>query len=262
MAIDIKGPDEIEAMRRTCLLAAATLQMIGTQIRPGLTTGRINKLVHEYIVSHGAIPSPLNYHGFPKSVCTSVNHVVCHGIPKDRETLKDGDIVNVDVTTQLDGFHGDCSATFFVGEVSADARRVTETSRECLRLGIATVRPDGRIRDIGDSISSYAESQRCSVVEDYCGHGIGREFHSDPQVPHYRFRGGLNPKMRPGMTFTIEPMINLGGYRVRRLDDGWTVVTTDGKLSAQFEHTVLVTETGVDVLTDPAKLPGTVYATA
>jgi methionyl aminopeptidase len=259
MAIDIKGPDEIEAMRRTCLLAAATLRMVEPHLKPGISTGRINKLVHEYITDHGAYPSPLHYHGFPKSVCTSVNQVVCHGIPSDKQVLAEGDIINVDVTTLLDGFHGDCSATYGIGEVSADARRVTETSRECLRLGITQVRPEGRIRDIGNVISAHAEAQGCTVVEDYCGHGIGREFHADPQVPHYRFRGGPNPKMRPGMTFTVEPMINLGTYRVRRLDDGWTVVTVDGKWSAQFEHTVLVTESGVDVLTDPGKLRGTTF---
>ena len=258
MAIDIKGPAEIEKMRESCIMAAACLRMSGTHIKPGVTTGYLDTLCHEYILDHGGIPAPLNYNGFPRSICTSVDDVVCHGIPDDRRALREGEILNVDVTTILHGYHGDCSATYFVGEVSDEARHVTEVARECLRLGIATVRPKGRIRDIGAAIEDHAHAQDCSVVRDYCGHGIGREFHTEPQVPHYRFQG-RNPRLRSGMTFTIEPMVNLGTWRVELLGDGWTVKTRDRRLSAQFEHTLLVTADGHDVLTDPAKIVGSKY---
>ncbi len=258
MAIDIKGPAEIERMRAAGLLAAATLRMASEHIKPGVNTGFINKLVHEHTLDHGAVPAPLNYNGFPKSVCTSINDVVCHGIPNDKEALREGDIVNVDVTSILDGYHGDTSATFYVGEVSADARRVTEAARRCLDLGIEQVRPGGRIRDIGAAIEDHAHAQGCSVVRDYCGHGIGRIFHTEPQVPHYRF-AGRNPRMRAGMTFTIEPMINVGTWKVDLMSDDWTVRTRDRKLSAQFEHTLLVTPEGHEILTDWAKLPGSKY---
>ncbi len=253
MAIDIKSPAEIELMRASCRLAAATLKMIEAHVAAGITTGELDRICHEYILEHGAIPAPLNYKGFPRSICTSVNEVVCHGIPRDDEELRLGDIVNVDVTTILRGFHGDTSATFYVGQVPEQARWVTDTSRRCLELGIEAVRPGGRIRDIGGAIEDYAHGRDCSVVRDYCGHGIGRQFHAEPQVPHYRARGP-NPRLRPGMTFTIEPMINLGTWQTRTMKDGWTVKTRDGRLSAQFEHTVLVTEEGVEVLTDPALL--------
>ena len=258
VAIDIKGAAEIEAMRETSLLAAATLRMASTHIKPGINTEQLDRLCKEYILDHKAIPAPLNYRGFPKSICTSINEVVCHGIPSRNEILRDGDIVNVDVTTILHGFHGDTSRTFYVGTPSESARHVTEVARTSLDLGIQTVKPGARIRDIGAAIEDYAHAEGCSVVRDYCGHGIGREFHTDPQIAHYRFRGP-NPRFRPGMTFTIEPMVNVGTWRVRLLDDGWTVKTVDGQLSAQFEHTLLVTETGVEVLTDWARLEGSRY---
>ncbi len=258
MPIDIKGPAEIEAMREAGLLAAATLRAIGALVKPGISTGKLNQIAHEFQLDHGAIPAPLNYRGFPKSICTSVNDVVCHGIPSNKHVLREGDLVNVDVTPILAGFHGDTSATFFVGEVSDKARRVTEVSRKSLELGIAATKPGGRIRDIGAVIEDYAHGEGMSIVEDYCGHGIGRIFHTSPQVTHYRSRGP-NPRMRPGMTFTIEPMINTGTKHTRLMKDNWTVKTRDGGLSAQFEHTVLVTAEGVEVLTDPAKLAGTKY---
>jgi methionyl aminopeptidase len=249
-AIEIMNPAMIERMRKACKLAADTLSMVGPHIRAGITTDDINKLVHDYTLEHGAWPSPLNYKGFPKSVCTSVNEVVCHGIPS-KQVLRDGDIVNVDVTSyypKVDGFHGDTSATFYVGQPSDQAKHVVEVSRRSLELGLAEVKAGNRIGDIGAAITEYAEAQGCSVVRDYVGHGIGREFHMAPQVPHYAKRGSLK-RMKAGMVFTIEPMINVGKYATELLDDDWTVVTADGSLSAQFEHTVLVTETGYEVLT-------------
>jgi len=258
VGIDIKGPAEIEKMRAAGVLAAATLRLAERHVKVGASTEAINKVVHEYICDHGAYPSPLNYKGFPKSVCTSINDVVCHGIPDPKELLRDGDIVNVDVTVTLEGFFGDTSRTFYVGTPSAEARRVTETARTCLDLGIAAVKPGARIKDIGAAIEDHAHAQNCSVVRDYCGHGIGRVFHTDPQIPHYRFMG-RNPRMRAGMTFTVEPMINLGTWRVELMDDDWTVRTRDRKLSAQFEHTLLVTDDGVEILTDWANLEGSEY---
>jgi methionyl aminopeptidase len=249
-AIEIMTPAMVEKMREACRLAADTLLFVGPHIRAGMTTDDINTLVHEHTLEQDAWPSPLNYKGFPKSVCTSVNEVVCHGIPGKR-VLRDGDIVNVDVTTyypKVNGFHGDTSATFYVGTPSPKARLVTETSRRCLELGIAEVKSGNRIGDIGAAIEEYATAQGCSVVRDYVGHGIGREFHMPPQVPHYGKRGTLK-RIKAGMIFTIEPMVNIGGYECEVLDDDWTVVTADRSLSAQFEHTVLVTETGCEVLT-------------
>lgn len=249
--IEIKTPREIDAMRIACQMAAETLLLVGDSLRAGMTTDEINDLVHRDTIRRGAIPSPLNYHGFPKSVCTSINEVVCHGIPGPQK-LKPGDIINVDVTTcypAKDGFHGDTSATFYVGTVSKEARHVTEVARKCLEIGIAQVKENARIGDIGAAIQEYAESQGCSVVRDFVGHGIGRKFHCEPQVPHYGERGrGI--RLKAGMVFTIEPMINLGTWEVE-VDpkDKWTVRTKDRKLSAQFEHTVLVTRTGCEVLT-------------
>lgn len=248
--IDIMSTRDIERMRAACQLAADTLVMVGEHIRPGITTDDINTLVHEYTLQHGARPSPLGYHGFPKSVCTSVNEVVCHGIPGPR-VLKNGDIINVDVTSYFpakDGFHGDTSATFYVGEPSPEAKKVTEVARHCLELGIAQVKDGARLGDIGAAIQEYAESQGCSVVRDYVGHGIGRQFHCAPQVPHYGTRGA-GKRIKAGMVFTIEPMINLGHYACEVLDDNWTVLTKDRSLSAQFEHTILVTQSGAEVLT-------------
>ena len=250
-AIEIMTPGMLERMRRSCALAADTLLMVGEHLREGMTTEDINALVHEYITSHDAYPSPLNYNGFPKSVCTSVNDCVCHGIPSKRQALRAGDIVNVDVTTLFpakSGFHGDTSATFYIGEPSAEAKRVTEVARRCLELGIAEVREGARIGDIGAAIQEHAEREGCSVVRDYVGHGVGRIFHMAPQIPHYGERG-KGRRLKAGWVFTIEPMINIGGCETELQADDWTVLTADRSLSAQFEHTVLVTKSGVEVLT-------------
>ena len=248
--IHIKTPEEIDAMRPACRHAADALVYIERFIRPGITTNEINDLIHEFTIRAGARPAPLGYHGFPKSVCTSVNHVVCHGIPSDRK-LREGDIVNVDVTSIIDGWHGDTSKTFLVGRVKPKARKVVEVAKRALEIGIAAVRPGARLGDIGHAIQSYVESQGCSVVREYCGHGIGRHFHEEPQVLHYG-EPGTGLELVPGMVFTIEPMVNLGKPDVKVLKDGWTVVTRDKSLSAQFEHTVAVTETGCEVLTLPS----------
>ncbi|MBK7586771.1 MAG: type I methionyl aminopeptidase [Myxococcales bacterium] len=246
-SVEIKGPREIDAMREVCRLAAETLSLVGGMLRPGITTEDINRFVHEDTLRRGARPAPLNYKGFPKSVCTSLNEVVCHGIPGER-VLEDGDIINVDVTHLYKGFHGDTSATFYIGKPSEDAIRVTEVSRRCLALAIAQVRAGGRLGDIGAAIQEFAEGHGCSVVRDFVGHGIGRQFHDEPKVSHYG-TWGRGIRLKAGMTFTIEPMINVGGWEIEVLDDDWTAVTADGSLSAQFEHTVLVTETGCEILT-------------
>jgi methionyl aminopeptidase len=246
-SVEIKSPKEIDALRRACRIAAETLLETAELIRPGITTDEINRFVHEDTLRRGARPAPLNYHGFPKSVCTSVNEVVCHGIPGSQR-LKDGDIINVDVTSIYEGFHGDTSATFYVGKPSDEARHVTETARRSLEIGIAVVRDGARLGDIGAAIQEFAEGEGCSVVRAFVGHGIGRRFHEPPQVSHVGMRGsGL--RLRAGMCFTIEPMINVGGYEVDVLDDGWTVLTRDRSLSAQFEHTLVVTKDGCEVLT-------------
>jgi methionyl aminopeptidase len=249
--VHIKTPDEIDQMRPSCHLAADVLVMIEPHVKAGITTQELNDICHEFIVSHDAYPSPLNYHGFPKSICTSVNHVVCHGIPTDKR-LQDGDIVNLDITTFLHGFHGDTSKTFYVGEPRVKARKVTEVARRALDIGIAEVRPGATLGDIGHAIQSYVEGERCSVVREYCGHGIGREFHEDPQVLHYG-RPGEGLALKEGMVFTIEPMVNIGKAPVKVLGDGWTVVTRDKSLSAQFEHTLAVTADGCEVLTLPSE---------
>ena len=249
-AIELMTPRMLDDMRRSCQLAADCLTAVGRMIGPGVATDDINRFVHEYIVSHDARPSPLNYKGFPKSVCTSVNECVCHGIPGPY-ILEDGDIVNVDVTTYLPkehGYNGDTSVTFYVGEPSEEAIHVFETARRCLELGIAEVKHGKRIGDIGAAIQEYAEGRGCSVVRDYVGHGVGREFHMPPQIPHFG-RRGKDKRMKAGMVFTIEPMINVGGYQTEVMDDEWTVLTMDRSLSAQFEHTVLVTRDGCEVLT-------------
>jgi methionyl aminopeptidase len=248
VAIEIKSPREIEAMRVSCRMAAETLLLVGEKLRVGMTTLEIDQIVHEDTIRRGARPSPLNYKGFPKSVCTSVNEVVCHGIP-GAQVLKDGDIVNVDVTTFYGGYHGDTSATFYIGTPKAPARKVTEVARRSLALGIEQVKEGGRLGDIGAAIQEYVEGQGCSVVRDFVGHGIGRNFHEDPQVQHYGKRN-TGERMKPGMVFTIEPMVNFGGFEVVvDPDDEWTVTTLDGELSAQFEHTLVVTKTGCEVLT-------------
>lgn len=246
--ISIKSAREIELMRATSKLAAQTLEYIEPYIVPGISTEEIDRLCHDFIVKHGAYPSPLNYHGFPKSVCTSLNEVICHGIPSKNDILKDGDILNIDVTTYLNKFHGDTNKTFLVGNVAPHVKKLVEVTYECMRAGIETVRPGGHIGDIGAAIQEIAHSHGYSVVEDYCGHGIGREFHEAPQVVHVG-KKGTGPEMKPGMTFTIEPMINLGTKEGKLLKDNWTVVTRDKKWSAQFEHTILVTPTGHEILT-------------
>lgn len=248
MTVTIKTAEEIEKMRVAGRLAAEVLEMIGPYVKPGVSTDELDRICHNYIVNEQqAIPAPLNYRGFPKSICTSVNHQVCHGIPGDK-TLKNGDIVNIDVTVIKDGFHGDTSKMFYVGEPSTLAKRLVEVTYECMKLGITMVKPGVRLGDIGHAIQHYAESRDYSVVREYCGHGIGREFHEDPQVLHYGSPGS-GMELKPGMTFTIEPMVNAGKRQVKLLGDGWTVVTKDRKLSAQWEHTVLVTEDGHEVLT-------------
>lgn len=246
--IHIKSSREIELMRSTAKLAASTLEMIESHIKPGVSTEELNKICHEYIEKNGAYPSPLNYNGFPKSICTSPNEVICHGIPSEKVVLKDGDILNIDVTTYLNKFHGDTNKTFYVGNVAPEIKKLVDITYQCMREGIKTVKPGGRIGDIGAIIQEVAHDNGFSVVEEYCGHGIGREFHEEPQVVHVGKRG-TGPEMKPGMTFTIEPMINIGDRHCELLADGWTVVTKDKKWSAQFEHTILVTEDGHDILT-------------
>lgn len=244
----IKTPEEIEGMRAVGKLAAELLSWIEPQVKSGMTTDEINTIVHNYTVNvQGGVPAPLNYHGFPKSVCTSVNNVVCHGIPDDT-VLKNGDIINIDVTTKRNGFHGDTSVMILVGDVSSATRQLVEVARTAMILGIREVVPGAHLGDIGHAIQSYVEAQGFSVVRDYCGHGIGRAFHEEPQVLHYG-RAGTGMVLEPGMIFTIEPMINAGDYHTQTCDDGWTVQTIDGSLSAQWEHTILVTDDGYDVLT-------------
>jgi len=259
MAIVIKTPEDIERMRVAGRLAAEVLDFIAPHVRPGVTTGELDRLCHEYMVNEqGTVPAPLNYappgyRPFPKSICTSVNHQVCHGIPGDR-VLKGGDIVNIDITVIKDGYHGDTSRMYYVGEPSVAARRLCETTFECMWAGIAQVRPGGFLGDIGHAIQVHAEKHGFAVVREFCGHGIGRRFHEEPQVLHYGKPGTLE-RLAPGMIFTIEPMINAGRREIRELADGWTIVTKDHSLSAQWEHTVLVTETGYEVLTVSAQMP-------
>jgi methionyl aminopeptidase len=248
MSVIIKTPDEVEKMRVAGRLAAEVLEMIAPHVQPGVTTDQLDRLCHDHIVNvQQAIPAPLNYHGYPKSICTSINHQVCHGIPNDRE-LKDGDIVNLDITVIKDGYHGDTSMMFLVGTPSIKAERLVRIAHECLLVGIRMVRPGVRLGDIGHAIQQHAEAHGYSIVREYCGHGIGREFHEEPQVLHYGTPGtGL--ELTPGMTFTIEPMVNAGKRHIKLLPDGWTVVTKDRGLSAQWEHTLLVTDNGYEVLT-------------
>lgn len=243
----IKTPEQIEGIRKSGEVTKKVLDMVGEKIREGVTTDEINTWVHEYTLKLGAVPAPLNYMGYPKSVCVSINEVVCHGIPSER-TLKNGDIVNVDVTSILNGYYGDASRMFIIGEASEKAVKLVETAKECLYIGIEQVRPFATIGDIGYAIQKHAENKGYSVVREYGGHGIGLQFHEDPFVDHcgQKHTGVV---LVPGMTFTIEPMINEGTFRCKVLDDGWTAVTADGKLTAQWEHTVLVTEDGVEILT-------------
>ena len=244
----IKSDKEIERMRAAGRAAAHVLEMIAEHVRVGIATEELDRICDEYITGKlGCIPAPKNYRGFPKSICTSINHQVCHGIPGKRR-LKSGDILNIDVTVIKDGYHGDSSKMFTLGKPGVQAQRLIDMTYEAMRRGIAEVRPGARLGDVGHAIQQFAERHRCSVVREYCGHGIGREFHENPQVLHYGELGtGL--ELRPGMTFTVEPMINAGRRHTRLLPDGWTVVTRDHSLSAQWEHTVLVTENGHEILT-------------
>ena len=245
--IRLKDEEAIEGIRTAGRLAVATLDLVESKIRPGTTTDEINSIVHEFTLKNNAIPAPLNYRGFPKSVCTSINEVICHGIPGKR-ALKDGDIVNVDVTPILNGYYADTNKTFFVGAPGPDAQKIVRVARECLRLAMAEVRPHSTIGDIGWVIQNHAEKEGCSVVREFVGHGVGYDFHESPQVPHYG-RKGEGVELVPGMVFTIEPMINLGSKSLYILEDDWTAVTSDGSLSAQFEQTLLVTECGFESLT-------------
>ena len=248
MSVKIKSSAEIEKMRVAGRLAAEVLDLIEPYVAAGTTTNELDRICHDHIVDQqSAVPAPLNYHGYPKSICTSINHVVCHGIPGER-ALKNGDVVNIDITVIKDGYHGDTSKMFFVGKPSIKAKRLVDTAYECLSLGISMVKPGARLGDIGAAIQTHAEARKYSVVREYCGHGIGTEFHEEPQVLHYGTPGtGLY--LETGMIFTIEPMINAGKRHVKLLPDQWTVVTKDRSLSAQWEHTVLVTDDGFEVLT-------------
>jgi methionyl aminopeptidase len=245
--IQLKNDRDVEAIRKAGRLVMETLDLVESKIRPGLKTDAINTIVHEFTIKNGAQPAPLNYRGFPKSVCVSVNEEVCHGIPGKR-ILADGDIVNVDVTSILDGYYADANKTFFVGTPGADARKIVSVAGQCLKRGMAEVKPGNTIGDIGWAIQNYAEGQGCSVVRDFVGHGVGFEFHESPQVPHFGQKG-QGVRLIPGMVFTIEPMINLGNHPLKILEDNWTAVTRDGSLSAQFEQTILVTASGYESLT-------------
>lgn len=249
MPVTVKTPTQIAKMRVAGRLAAEVLEMIAPHTKPGITTAELDRICHDYIVNEQkAIPAPLNYRGFPKSICTSVNQVVCHGIPSDKRVLKNGDIVNIDITVIKDGYYGDTSKMFCIGNVPDHARRLIQVAQECLYLGIAQVKPGNRLGDIGHVIQRHAEANYYSVVREYCGHGIGTEFHEEPQVLHYGIPDtGL--VLREGMVFTIEPMINAGRHETRLKSDGWTVETRDGRLSAQWEHTLAVMASGVEILT-------------
>jgi methionyl aminopeptidase len=245
--IRLKGAKDIEAIQAAGRLVIKTLERVAAEIRPGITTDQINTLVHDYTVRNGAVPAPLNYRGFPKSVCVSVNEVICHGIPSGR-ILEAGDIVNVDVTSILNGYFADANRTYFVGKPGADAIKIVGVARECLRRGLQVIKPGRTVGDIGWSIQAHAESKGCSVVREFVGHGVGFEFHEAPQIPHFGKKGTGIPLVA-GMVFTVEPMINLGRKELKILDDDWTAVTRDGSLSAQFEQTILVTPTGYQSLT-------------
>ncbi len=246
--ITIHAPEDFEGMRRAGRLAAETLDFITPHVRPGVSTGELDRLCESFIRDHGAIPAPLNYRGFPKSICTSVNHVVCHGIPDDGKILREGDILNIDVTVILDGWHGDTSRMYPVGRIKRKASRLIDVTYEAMMRGIAVVRPGATVGDIGHAIQSYAEAQRYSVVRDFCGHGLGRVFHEAPSIMHFG-EPGQGPVLAEGMFFTVEPMINAGRWEVKVLSDGWTAVTKDRSLSAQFEHSLAVTADGHEIFT-------------
>jgi methionyl aminopeptidase len=251
--ITIHAPEDFAGMRTAGRLAAETLDMITEHVKPGVSTGMLDKLCHDFIIDHGAIPAPLNYRGYPKSICTSINHVVCHGIPSERK-LENGDILNIDVTVILDGWHGDSSRMYSAGTPSTRARNLIDVTYESLMRGLRVVKPGVSLGDVGHAIQTFVEGHRFSVVRDFCGHGIGRRFHEPPNVLHFG-RLGEGPMLRPGMFFTIEPMVNAGRPEVKVLDDGWTAVTRDRSLSAQFEHMIGVTEDGCEIFTlSPAGL--------
>ena len=253
MNITVKSPADIEKMRVAGRLAAEVLQVVAPHVRPGVSTAQLDRICHDHIVNvQGAVPANVGYKGFPATICTSVNNVICHGIPSDTKVLKDGDIVNIDVTVIKDGWHGDTSRMYFAGTPWVKAKRLVDVTREAMFRGIRTVRPGATLGDIGHAIQQFAEGERFTVVREYCGHGIGRVYHEDPQVLHYG-QPQTGVVLQPGMTFTIEPMINEGSRHTRLLNDGWTVVTRDKSLSAQWEHTVAVTEDGVEILT---RVPG------
>ena len=245
----IKTPEQIEGIRRSGIVNTGVLDLVAQEIKEGMSTAVIDKLVYDYTVSHGAIPAPLNYEGFPKSVCTSINDVVCHGIPSEKEILKDGDIINVDVSTILDGYYSDASRMFMIGNVSPEKKRLVEVTKECLQIGMEAAKPFGFVGDIGYAIQRHAQKNGYSVVRDLCGHGVGLEFHEEPEVLHFG-KKGTGMVLVPGMVFTIEPMINMGRYDVYiDEDDGWTVLTDDGLPSAQWEHTFVMTDHGLEILT-------------
>ena len=246
-AIKLHGPAAFEGMRRAGRLAAETLDFIAPHVQPGVTTEALDRLCHDFVVERGGVSAPLGYRGYPKSICTSVNHVVCHGIPGDK-VLRDGDIVNIDVTPIVDGWHGDSSRMYYVGEVGVKARRLCDVTYDAMMAGIAAARPGATTGDIGHAIQRLVERERFSVVRDFCGHGLGRVFHDVPNILHYG-EPGTGIELKPGMLFTIEPMVNAGKWQVKLLGDGWTAVTKDRSLSAQFEHSIGVTETGVEIFT-------------
>jgi len=254
-SIKLHGADDFEAMRKAGRLGAETLDFITPHVIPGVSTGELDRLCHDFIVEHDAIPAPLNYRGFPKSICTSINHVVCHGIPDPEKILVEGDVMNLDVTVIVDGWHGDTSRMFFLGDkIPIKARRLCDVTYEAMMRGIEQIRPGAHVGDIGHAIQRFAEIARCSVVREFCGHGLGRVFHDEPNILHYdRVAEGSEPirgeELREGMFFTVEPMINLGRYDVKILSDGWTAVTKDRSLSAQFEHSIGVTATGHEIFT-------------
>ncbi len=249
MAIEILSPSQIARMRRAGRVAAETLAFVGSQLRPGMSTADIDRLVREDTARRGGKPSQLGYKGFPAAVCTSRNNVVCHGIPNPRELLRPGDIINIDVTTNVDGYHGDTSAMFLIGEVSDEALRIVEIARRCRDVGISVIRDGARVGDIGAAIQELARQEGVGVVTEIGGHGIGRAMHADPHVPHVGKRGA-GPRLKAGMALTVEPMVNLGGAAIRYLDDDWTIVSADGSLSAQWEHTVVVTRDGFELMTE------------
>ena len=246
--IKLWGPESFEGMRRAGRLSAEALDMLTEHVRPGVSTEELDRMVFEFAMDHGAVPAPLNYRGFPKSICTSVNHVVCHGIPDEKKVLKEGDIVNIDVTLIVDGWHGDTSRMYPVGEISPKAKRLIDVTYEAMMRGIEAAKPGATTGDIGHAIQTFAEANRCAVVRDFCGHGLGKLFHDAPNILHYG-QPGTGVELKPGMFFTIEPMLNLGKPHVKILKDGWTAVTRDRSLSAQFEHTIGITEDGAEIFT-------------